>query len=483
MSFTELSHYTEKIRSLHEIIPHDRDITKPEILLIKQYSLDALTAYMYYTYPKGFRQCEPIMEFICGCKRTYEQIPEGSTIIAPGDSPARVVKLIDLLFNTNCQIISFPLSSSYPKLSPKLIDDYMRQIIESNPHNLVYVDYIGSGSTYQLLLESFRRIYGDEQLGMQKINLSDTITATNFFIELISSAENINARHYPKYELEYSIGVNDMFRSNVLITYFYLIYDNGGKPMKYNYVDTIRDHFDFLEPTALYEISYYDVSHTCFQTKLISCQKLEFDVLCVSTISGEIEKIPLNTIISLTFRQRAYQHHIQKGIVSVKLIDGRQMCGYYSHEKLDVGDGHGSGYYDPFFDTIEVINDQPSALVDIVRDCAYEMEFYHNGQLSKEFVYITGMQYDDVEFIKQEHFVLHRQKVQKSWISKYLIHKLDKKFTRTIDCCGYGILKYSDHGQMYSVCDQWLIGEHYYENNDRTLKIVFPAIIEFNFKN
>ena len=119
---------------------------------------------------KGYIQnLDDIKNFVSGCNKIAENLNKKSEsekliVIAPGDSPSKIVKYIQTQnLCKNCIFISFSLSKiddilSDPTIDPKLYPkavDYIKGFLPVND-NVVIIDFISQGSTMKAISDAYR---------------------------------------------------------------------------------------------------------------------------------------------------------------------------------------------------------------------------------------------------------------------------------------------------------------------------------------
>lgn len=474
-----LSTHFPLINRLHNIIPNDKLINHEIISALTEDDIFSLQIYMHYTFPEVLSNYDALINFIEGCRNIHNNIPKGSVIIAPGDSPSRVCHLLNLLYNDKSyQILNFPLSSSYSKTNPILIDSYLKTIIKEY-NNLVYLDYVGSGRTYRLINNSLIRLSENITLKFPSMNIADYIDIGELFTCLVSSAENINARALPIYKLEYSYNPINIFRANAIVTYLYLIAQNKIRLQPFE-----NSQYNF-GCEDIYRVQYYDVKECIFIEKIAAIDRHPINESRIKLLflTGETECISINTFVSI---ERLYHNFpsidfsTKKGLVKIKLINNVELTGYYDGISLDIGDGNGSRNYNPFITNIDVIDDRLN-LVDIRPKNLYEMEYYDNGVKRIKSIYCTMNYCGVIGYIQEKDFILKRRPSNTSWVSLFLIIKVNKQeqnMSHSIN--GIGILQYYENKSLQKKYDNWVTNDCYYETIDGTLSIIKSSALTFD---
>jgi len=126
------------------------------------------------------------------CKYIIEKLNDNSIVIAPGDSPFKIIQLINMLYQTepetyvyqikkkiiykHIKFVMFPISglSDIRTVPKNILDDYMNQVWRENNitsfDNLIYLDYSAGGGSYFSIYESLVRLTGNKDLKLEKIN-------------------------------------------------------------------------------------------------------------------------------------------------------------------------------------------------------------------------------------------------------------------------------------------------------------------------
>ena len=121
-----LSKYIEEINHAKSIIPHNRYMTKDEILSLSEKDKISLQVYFGYTTPNFFTnnnyECLKCLTEMAGM--IIQKLPADSIVIVPGDSASKIVRLIDLLYNTDPSKISCNDNIDCHTRNSKLYDNY-----------------------------------------------------------------------------------------------------------------------------------------------------------------------------------------------------------------------------------------------------------------------------------------------------------------------------------------------------------------------
>ena len=482
----------ENIKELHNIIPDFRQITKDDIRKIP--SINIIEDYIIYTYPNVIYNYNNIMKFLKLCENIYNSIPNNTTVIAPGDSPSRVIKTIQLIYqkhdnlfigDKNINIISFPLSRSLRKTSPKLIDEYLSSLSIPS-ENIIYLDYINIGQTHQLIQDSLRRLYNNNTLSLPKINIGDYIKHDNFFNYMISCAEIIHSRCHPVYKLECEKIPINYFRSNVLLIYIYL-----SAIGVINFNRSVIPSFVNLS-IGIMDLTYYDIEHNKFTTKLCYLNSFDNEKCNILFPNGKESTILTNTIFKLenirepsniTSLYSSNNHNI----VSVTLINNNILIGYYDGYRLDIGNGDYGLCYNPFIIDIKNINLHTPFNIDLIKiNNLYSVDYFNNGVLTTNSFYIINYHNNTLQYIKEHDFIREKQEFQTYWINASLIQNITiipkkRSSAFSLKISGNGILHYFNPitNTIKERYASWIYNHGFIETNDYTLSIINPLIVSF----
>jgi len=482
----------ENIEELYNIIPNSRRITKDDIRKITDIKL--IEDYIIYTYPNVIYNYNNIMKFLKLCENIYNDIPNNTTVIAPGDSPSRVINTIQLLYHKHdnlyigdkyLHIINFPLSRSFRPYSPKLIDEYLSSLLIPS-ENIIYLDYINIGQTHELIQDSLRRLYNNSKLSLPKINIGDYLKQDSFFNYMISCAESIHSRCLPIYKLEcHKISINQ-FRSNVLLLYIYL-----SAIGLINFNRSITTIFDKLT-IGIMDLTYYDIEHNKFITNLCYLSSFDKNKCNILFPNGKESSILTSTIVKIENIRHpsnipssySLQNH---NLVTITLINNDILIGYYDGIRLDIGDGNYARYYNPFIININPTNLYTSYSLDHIKiNNLYSVNYYNNGVLTTNNFYIIDYYDNNLQYIKESDFIRERKELQTCWMNKYLIHNMhlikNKKLpSSSFNISGYGLLHYFNPltNTIDERYDYWINNHDFIETNDYTLSIINPLIVSF----
>lgn len=266
-----ISEYLDNIVELNDIIPDDRSISKEDIFKMKERDIYNLQSYFFYTFNEylSYNNYECLKPILSMTIRLMRLLKNNDVVICPGDSPYKLIRLINLLYlshdniykyiNTRTKRINylndellgeeegliekkitflvFPLSGLRNGYYDKaMLDNYLINISNFNEidknSRLVYLDYFDLGTSYFVLKSSLTRITNNDYLQLTKIDLyidcwlqvRHSKKCYDAFFDLIAESENTNSRCVPRFYVNKTTPpVNNIFRCNVVITILYLL--------------------------------------------------------------------------------------------------------------------------------------------------------------------------------------------------------------------------------------------------------------------
>lgn len=278
--------YLPLIQGVVNRIPSNRLITR---LDISKLQIDDIKMVFNYTFPKSFsknnyRELGYLVELTV---QVMKEIPDNAVIIAAGDSPSKIVNLINLLWKNNdttyfpqrsktIQFIRFPLSK-VKNIGLESLSNYLKQILESNgidyqrQTRFIDLDYIESGASHQKIGAALQLL--NYNIVLDQINLRDLwidladqtgIDLENVDVfDLIKDADIYDARCVPEYpDLNSSVPQLNLRQCNLIVALLYLkaIQKLGKTPL----LPTIQGNF--LMDETFYSVDYYDLSTNTVKT-------------------------------------------------------------------------------------------------------------------------------------------------------------------------------------------------------------------------
>lgn len=286
-----LSQHLHVLDAIKKFIPMDRLITAQEILSFSTDQIQTLQTYTFYTFPYQVSSDEyRCLEIVAKVGYDVLQILQnGDVVIAPGDSPAKIINLINLLYRIGPNVyqdpntgeektiyfLSFPLSAlgrarKLGLAEEKLHQQYIQQILTNNEialdSNFVYFDNISSGATLSKLNTIFEKIIG-KPIQLQVLDLGQVWPSTlcQDVLDIMDGAEHTGSRCIPKYRISSMLPIMpkiNLLRCNVFTTMVFL------HAKEQLFVDLPEDleiisaweQFEHLEDNAVVKISYYNLN-------------------------------------------------------------------------------------------------------------------------------------------------------------------------------------------------------------------------------
>lgn len=301
-------------------IPTDHFITRAEI---DELDPNALKTLFYYTFPEKFskddyQQLNYLAEL---SRRILVKLPNDAIVIAAGDSPSKIVNIINLLWKIDdhtyrikyrpldyghleddgyyddsgelivqfgyvevtkrIKFIMFPLSGLQdPNLfTSQALPKYLRGILDSNGVNyqgqvtFIDLDHIEGGTTHRRLQSAFKQLNPDIQLN--KLNIAEIWSlfyslkrggeGDNVYF-LVMSAEDYGARCIPSYpDLSQPIPQLNVRKCNLVVTMIYLKALNllGKTPeLPHNEFECNYRGDRMPEPNScLHQYLFYDIAY------------------------------------------------------------------------------------------------------------------------------------------------------------------------------------------------------------------------------
>lgn len=231
--------YFVDVMNLINKLPIDKIIKKDDINFGDD-DIFNLTHYVYLSFPSyhKFFGDDDVKEF----NKMIERIPNNSLIFAPGDSPFKLVHIIELLHkvgeNTiefdgnrkNVRFITFPFSK--PTLHYNLnynqvyeeFGEFMGKIRDVNKYeNFIFYDYVETGRTFyyiSTLIKHFFLTKYNREINCELYKIGDI-----FNNDIMFNAENYGARCIRSTTMRKDVSLGDKFEKHLLkcnaITLFY----------------------------------------------------------------------------------------------------------------------------------------------------------------------------------------------------------------------------------------------------------------------
>jgi hypothetical protein len=242
-----LSRYQSSIESTLAIIPRDHLISRSEILSLDPEIIKAVQIIVHYTFDLmlSVNNYACLNETILSCVgKIINDLKEGSIIIAPGDSPSKLVHLLNLLYyhedsnkweyqtidpqtgspitvQKSLQFVMFPLSAAKSWPTPALTQ-YVQDVLQDmpiSPDKMVYLDYVESGTTLNALNRVFRILFNLPDYELPEINLElacfDFKTQrcpdpNGLLMNIFAEAEGDQCRCLPSFN--YNVGTDKLYQ-------------------------------------------------------------------------------------------------------------------------------------------------------------------------------------------------------------------------------------------------------------------------------
>ena len=293
------------VNHVNSLIPTTKHITKDEILLFNDEDIIALQKYYFYIMSQDITKnnYKVLQKIIDGCSTILDKINCETIVIAPGDSPAKLIYFINMVYKIDdnlyryvdstdgtiitkrIKFVSFPISK-IREHKPENLDIYFHKILVDNNVNFnankfIFLDHIDKGKSYEAIKSSLGRFFEVEDIDIPTINTNDifnTITDESYR-NLISNSEEIYARFYPKFKVGNILGDINLFVCNTIISMLYLLYLNKIN-LNLKLPDTSEEQLDFLRnhQNDIIKISYYDFDDGRFYYDKICLFKLFYNV-------------------------------------------------------------------------------------------------------------------------------------------------------------------------------------------------------------
>lgn len=143
-------------------------------------------------------------------RRILSQLQDGDIVLVPGDSPYKLVKVINLVMDLpEIRFILFPLSGLGYFSDDDEVKEYLIEVLRQNgllspPKQLKILDYSYSGRGYMIMANLLREIYGSPGMLIPLVNikLDHTSFCHSLLDELFANAEHWRSRCLPGYIFE-----------------------------------------------------------------------------------------------------------------------------------------------------------------------------------------------------------------------------------------------------------------------------------------
>lgn len=420
-----LSKYLRELVLFHRFFPDDHVITRDEVVTMPELGKGLLQLYFNYTFPATFSQdnYQAMKYLLLLVKRVSECIPCGSCVLAPGDSPSKIVQLLKWIYpGRNVVYIAFPLSGlQHEERTPEL-DLYLSKVLHNiEIKDLIFLDHIEEGSTYQAIKDSLRGITKNQHLKLRKIELEDFWERISTLDDntrpayqyLISESEILSTRGIPFYYLDKGLVNNtNTLRYNVVLSMLYLLH-----------LRRITNALPFIsvnqqEVTSLinkhYQMTYYDLDENKISTRNVLVVKLDSQgkLICKKILPRVKEfrdiSILKDTLISaspLKYQTIDKIESYHNRFVQVTLVNDVVFSAWYD-QFFDIGTGDRLSIHHALIQELDYAFN-PGTPFDLTPyyQTICEIAHFCNGGVVFEEVYITDFSGHLVGYRKSKDFV------------------------------------------------------------------------------
>ncbi len=197
--------------------PINEDLTRSKLDLLTDQEINQLQDYFKLTFPNDlsrdkFACLERLRDFI---PIVLSQMQEGDIIISPGDSPYKLIRIIENVYvPLKVKFITFPLSGLRQR-SPEL-DRYLWNLLTSegvtSSKRLKIMDYSWSGDSFRVITESLREFFNKPFLTIPTINIRNEYGdhCGEIINDLFSAAEGTISRCLPSYYVIYDEEIREL---------------------------------------------------------------------------------------------------------------------------------------------------------------------------------------------------------------------------------------------------------------------------------
>lgn len=191
--------------------PLNRELTRDELFALERKDIEVIKQYIIDTFPKelsdnNFSCLEEIRSSI---KIFFSMLQMGDIILAPGDSPYKLIKIINNVYDViGVKFIIFPLSGIM-NIPENQLDTYLKDILAQNDvtslNNVKIMDYSDSGASIIRLNDSLLRIFGYDEEEYEIPVINTHITRDTYCLALIDDlfalSERSESRCMPTYSV------------------------------------------------------------------------------------------------------------------------------------------------------------------------------------------------------------------------------------------------------------------------------------------
>ena len=191
--------------------PVSRELTRDELQSLRPDQIETLKDYFRSTFPEEFSKdnylcLETVRRLTI---RIVSQLQPGDVVLAPGDSPYKLVRVMNLVYDLpSIRFVTFPLSGLGHFYRENEVEQYLRTILIQNgigtPNQLKILDFSWSGASFELMTNLLRKIFNQPGLQVPLINirLPHTDYCLALLDDLFAVAENLQSRCTPEYYLK-----------------------------------------------------------------------------------------------------------------------------------------------------------------------------------------------------------------------------------------------------------------------------------------
>ena len=509
-----ISEHLDDIYKVHKVIPSDRAITRTDIVGLTQNQIESLQMYAFYTIDYSISENEHfcLKAILTLCDRVFYAIEDGSVVLAPGDSPSKIIQLINLMYHQGGDVylkdsveksitfVNFPISRlTRPSFDLGLLDKYLSKVLQNVTidDKLVYLDYFSTGGTYNTLLNSLRTIMGDINLEVPSININELWKQVgnkecyDTFMRLIAETERVEDRCIPKYTLGTTMRNINMMRCNIIIAMLYLLY--LGRLSHDVFLQNVTN--DNLYPKGdLVKMTYYDISLLGLNTVICLLHYyyypfIDIEVIVDGSYKLKEEAIFLGSIVymeklPIEISQSELGAHKDK-YLRVTLINKEIFEGwYYGGRAFSIGLDY-IHISNVFISKIEPkpINN-PNIDIKFFLGSISEITYLGNGKLTTEIFYIDSL-IGGCTCVTPDHFIVHNieEKVGNfTIVSLPLIQNItliNRSSVDLINC--YCTVGYQNGNVIDELTDNWKLVDvdiKYYQAEKSKISVI-PRLIKY----
>lgn len=242
IEFKKEKYFDSMIKTVNKI-PMNRIINKSDLKKINNSDLKNLVEYI-------------ALEFVDKHSPLYEKyslyefgekiniIPNNSLVICPGNSPYKIVKIIELMFMTEkdtyiingktkrIRFLCFPLSRPEGKFNFEDVSSKFKLFLDKHDlfeyDNYIYFDHIDSGQTYNYVSQLLRNYFSGKDVKLQKMPLKKIFKDDSHFFFLYNDYHNDRCVA-KNYESDFYKQMDNLRRCNIVIINMYYVFNENKK--------------------------------------------------------------------------------------------------------------------------------------------------------------------------------------------------------------------------------------------------------------